>query len=702
MFTVTTNKYEKLFSPYHIGKVQLKNRFVKSAAQTYFFESGERRVGDIALAFYEAIAKGGVALIVVETPAMEWPLLDDGDRRYRVDNDKYIKNISELTAAVHKHDCKVFTQFYHRGPWGKEYQFIADRVASSPVVFSSPYDVHEETPPRALTVEEIEWWVDHFAGCAVRVQKAGFDGLEINAGADHLFHTFISRYWNRRDDKYGPQSMENRMRFVVDVIKEIKKRCGEDWPVQVLMNAYEFGVGDQGITKEEGIEIAKVYESIGVDSLQVRNHLVGHHQGSYLHNVLWYPELCIPKKDLPEEMYWGHYGDLINVPSADRVKKEVTRPTIMTTGGFDADYAEMVLRKGQADIIGFNRRIFADPDYPNKIKEGRSEDIQPCTRCCNCAKLYNQVRECRINAAFGTTKYTIDKAAKKKKVIVVGGGPAGMQAARVCAIRGHDVTLYEMEPYLGGNLPCAAAIKGIELEDLPEIVKWFKTQLKKLGIKVHLGKMPDSSKILSEKPDAVVVALGAVPKYPDIPGLESPNVIKTTTLYRLVKFVLRFFSPGFSNWFTKIWLPAGWNPFKRIGKRVLIIGGAIQGCELGEYMAKRRREVTIVETNDKLGDMLTPEFTNRLLIWFNKKGVKTYAGVKIVEINKQGLKIITKEGEEKTLSADHIIPMGFARNVGLYEELQGKVPELYAIGDCDKPAIIPDAIASGWKIANQI
>ncbi len=692
-----------LFSPYHIGKVQLKNRFVKTAAQTYFFDSGEKRVGDIAKAFYGAVAKGGVGLIITETPAMEWPLLEDGDRRFRVDNDKYIPQIKELTDLVHSYDCKIFTQFYHRGPWGKEYQFIAERIAASPVVFESPYDVHEATPPKSLTVEEIAWWVDHFASCAVRVQKAGYDGLEINAGADHLFHSFISRYWNRRDDQYGPQSMENRMRFVLEVIREIKKRCGEDWPVQVLMNAYEFGAGELGITAKEGIEIAKMYEAAGVDSLQVRNHLHGHHQGSYLHCLLWYPELCIPEEELCEEMDWSKHGDLINVPSAARVKRQVTKPTIMVPSGFTADYAEMVLQRGDADIIGFNRRLFVDPNYPTKIREGRPEDIQPCTHCCNCAKLYNEVRQCRINSAFGTTKYEVDKADKKKKVIVVGAGPAGMQTARVAAMRGHDVSIYEMGHYLGGNMRMAATIKGTTLEDVPQILKFFKTQLKKLGVKVQFGKEVTPEVIMQEKPDTVVVAVGAVPSYPDVPGLDSPNVIKSTVLYNMLQLALRFASPQFLHTFSKFRIPAGWNPLKTIGKRVVIIGGQIHGCQLGEFMAKRGRKVTIVEPNEEIvGRLLTPEYKNRLFQWFKKKGVIIYGGAKLVGINKEGLKIITKEGEEKMLPADSILPVGFESNTELYESLKGKVPELYIIGDCDDPAIIPEATGAGWRTGNKI
>ena len=185
------HKYKHLFSPFKIGKVELKNRLAKTAAQTYFFDSGEHRVGSLAKAFYGALAKGGAGLVIVETPAMEWPLAETGDRRFRIDDDKYIKDIKELTDEIHKYDCPAFVQFYHRGPWGGVYNTLAPRVAASAVTLKSEFDVHEDEPPHALTIAEIEEIVERYAGGAVRAAKAGFDGLEINAGADHLFHTFF-------------------------------------------------------------------------------------------------------------------------------------------------------------------------------------------------------------------------------------------------------------------------------------------------------------------------------------------------------------------------------------------------------------------------------------------------------------------------------------------------------------------------------
>ena len=436
------SRYEHLFSPVNIGKVQLRNRLVKTAAQTYFFESGENRVGTLAKAFYGAVARGGVGLVITETPAMEWPLLEEGDRRFRVDDDKYLKNLEELSAEVHKYGCPIFTQLYHRGPWGGIYALIAKRVAASPVTMYSPFDVHDEEPPHALTIDEIEELVDRFASGAARLRSAGWDGIEINAAADHLFHSFLSRFWNKRDDIYGPQSMENRTRFIVSVIKEIKKRCGQDFPVQILMNAFEIGAGDEGLTIEEGKEIARIYEANGVDSLHVRYHWSGMHQGSYLPDNLFYPEPHIPLSEFPKEMDWSHYGALCNVPLSAGIKEVVNIP-VMTVAGFDADSAERVLTEGKADYIGFNRRIFCDHEYPNKIRTGRALDVQPCTKCGHCSSTYNEPRHCRLNACFGTESYDMAPLGTKKKVLVVGGGAAGMQAARVAANRGHDVSLWE-------------------------------------------------------------------------------------------------------------------------------------------------------------------------------------------------------------------------------------------------------------------
>jgi 2,4-dienoyl-CoA reductase-like NADH-dependent reductase (Old Yellow Enzyme family)/thioredoxin reductase len=689
-------RYEHLFSPFNIGKVQLKNRIVKTAAQTYLFESGENRVGTLAKGFYGAVARGGAGLVITETPAMEWPLLEEGDRRHRIDNDKYIKNLSELSAEVHKYGCPIFTQLYHRGPWSGIYALIAEPCAASAVTYPSPFDVHDEKPPHVLTIDEIEELVDRFASGTARLQQAGWDGIEINAAADHLFHSFLSRFWNKRDDKYGPQSMENRTRFIVDVVKEIKKRCGQDFPVQVLMNAIEVGLpGDEALSLDEGKEIARIYQSIGVDSLHVRSHWAGMHQGSYNQENMFYPEPHIPLKEFPRELDWTHHGALAQVPLAAEIKKVVSIP-VMTVGLIDADSGEAILREGKADLIGINRRFFADNNWANKVREGRLEDIQPCTHCGTCNKNYNEPRYCRINACFGTDSYDMaPPATKKKKVVVVGAGPSGMQAARVAAARGHDVTLYEQGGYLGGAVALASMVKGFEIEELPKFLKFFRTQVKKTGVKVKLHRQFDDSVLTVEKPDVLVVAAGGVPTKPDVPGYELKNVVKTADLYALLKVMIRFFGPQLLRKLTKFWMP--------VGKKVVVVGGAIQGCQLSEFLIKRGRNVTIVEEGEELGEWLVPERKTRLFYWFDKKGIERLTGVKLVKFTKEGVTIETKEGKTRLLEANTIIPvLPFSPNKELAEKLTGKVAEVYTIGDCDSPAVIPDATKAGWRVGNTI
>ena len=688
-------QYELLFSPFQIGKVQLRNRIVKTAAQTYFFDSGEHRVGPLALAFYGAVARGGAGLIITETPAMEWPLLEEGDRRFRIDNDKYIKDLEKLSAEVHKYGCPIFTQLYHRAHWGGIYKLAAPLVAASSVTFQSPFDVHEPEPPHALTIEEIEEITERFVSGAERLANAGWDGIEINAAADHLFHTFISRWWNRRDDEYGPQSLENRMRFILNVVKGIKKRVGSDFPVQVLMNAMEWGVGPEGITLEEGKQIAQMYEAAGVDSLHVRYHWTGMHQGSYNPENLFYPEPHVPLSEFPKELDWSHYGELCQVPLAAEIKKVVKIP-VMTVGLIDHDSAERILREGKADLIGINRRFFADHNWANKVHEGHFEDIQPCTHCGTCNKNYNEPRYCRINACFGTDSYDFaPPAEKKKKVVVVGAGPAGMQAARVAAYRGHEVLLYERSRYLGGAMALAGMVKGFEIEDLCLLLNFFRTQIKKLGVKVHLNKEFDEAELEKVKPDVLIVASGGVPSYPKVNGIDRPNVVKTGDLYNTLRFFIWLFGPKMLRNLTKLWMP--------VGKKVVIIGGQIQGCQLAEFLIKRGRKVTIVETGDELGEWLVPERKIRLFYWFDRKGIERLTGVQLVEVTDKGLKIITKEGQERFLEADTIIPaLPFAPNHELYEKLKDKVSEAYIIGDSDSPAVIPDATKAGWKVGNAI
>ena len=688
-------EFHKLLEPYHIGKVKTRNRIIKTASGTNLWNAGDHHVSEKGKAFYEALAKGGVGLIMVESPIVEYPFDEPGDVRLRIDDDKYIQDISEIAEVIHKHGCPAFVQLYHRGPWLQPYALHRPHIAASPVrAPESEFDLHGEAAPKELTIAEIGELRNIFVSTAYRLKKAGFDGIELNAGSDHLFATFLSRYWNKRQDDYGCASMENRSRFLVQIIQEIKRSLGEDFPISVLINALEVGMGDEGMTYDESQALAQILEKAGVDALHVRSHWLGHHVGSYNQENLFYPEPHIPLNSFPKGLDWSHRGKEVNVPSAAVIKKMVSIP-IITVSGIEPKGGERILRDGKADFIGICRPLFADPELPNKLVSRRYDDIAPCTYCGTCQKMNNQPKQCRINAALGTEQYEIKKAEKVKRVVVVGGGPAGMEAARVSALRGHQVWLCEKEHRLGGALPIAAVVKGVEIEKLPALTHYLENQIIKSGVEIRTGKEFNLSLIDEVRPDVVILATGGIPSLPKIPGIERRNVTRSSDLNKRLNILLRFLSPGTLRWLTKFWMP--------VGKEVVIIGGQVAACQLAEYLVKRGRKVTIVDSNPTLGEGLIPERKNRLFSWFQKKSVKMMAGVKYEEITEEGLIVTTKEGSRLTLQADSIIPaIPLMPNTDLLNILKGKVPEIHLIGDCKEPRMIPEAITDGWKLANTI
>ncbi|HSW58264.1 MAG TPA: FAD-dependent oxidoreductase, partial [Dehalococcoidales bacterium] len=619
--------------------------------------------------------------------------------RYRIDDDKYIPGLAELVKVIHKHGCPTFMQMNHDGPWqrtlfGTEPFFAGQAVAASAVTVKSENDFHNEVP-HAMTIAEIEEKIEKFVSAAVRAEKAGFDGVDINAASSHLGHNFLSPFWNRRTDIYGGNP-ENRARFVTNIIKGIKKRLGNDFPVSVCINGLEVGqvvgVDDrQCMTPDYSRQIGRILQNAGADAIQLRNHWMGYHVGAYLPDVLFWPEPPIPLESFPAEYDYSRRGAGANVNFAANMKKVVSIPVI-TVGRLDPVMGESIVRDGRADFIGMTRRLQADPELPNKVREGRLKDIAPCTACENCLGS----RRCRINALMGTGLVSLEKAEKKKKVVVVGGGPAGMEAARVAAVRGHEVTLFEQSAKLGGLMTIAAVVKGSDLEDLPLITAYFERQLKQLGVKTVLGKTAGPADILALKPDSVILATGGAAVLPAIKGIENKKVISGSSLHTKLKFFSRFFGIRTLRWLTKFYMP--------VGKKVVIIGSGIQGCELAEFLTWRNRNVTIVDIAPVAGTGMIDVLQNHLFMWFKKKGVRLINGIKeFVEITDEGLTFIDKEGKKQVLTADSIIPaLPLKPNLELLKSLQGKVPEVAAVGDCQEPLLIADAVGTGSKAARTL
>lgn len=696
--------YAKLLEPGQIGKVKTRNRLYKSAAGMHtFFDTEYDSMNENTMGFYDALARGGVGIISVEAPTIDYPQGCRWSYRYRMDDDRFIPGMKILVDMIHSHGCPTFMQMEHDGPWQNPLfpnhpaTFEGPPIGASAVNIPTPGDFHRDII-RPLTVPEIKEIVRKYIDAAERAQKAGFDGVDLNMGSSHLVHNFLSAFWNRRTDEYGG-SQKNRARFMVEIITGIKERCGADYPVVCCLNGFEVGycIGvddDKCLTHDQATENMKWAVEAGADAIMVRSHWLGLHVPGFLPDYMFYPESNVPPDEMPREYYAKERGKGAMRLMAEEYKKILGVP-IIAIGCMTPELGEEMLEAGKTDFVGVNRPLMCDPEMPNKLMQGRSEDIRPCTRCGTCLDQSEEfLRHCRANAALGFGYQRLDKAATKKKVVVVGAGLAGMEAARVSALRGHDVTLLEKTTRLGGLVPLAGLIKGIELEDLPSLLKWFKRQLRETGVKVRLGKEATAESIVRLRPDAVVLATGGILNSPAIEG-DAGKVVTTPQLHKRVKPWLRIFGTRFLGWATHIWLP--------LDKRVVVIGAGLHGMEVAEFLVKRGRTVTIVEPTDRIGEGVLDFRLGLLLDWLDRKGVKIITEARNIRVTPAGLTYEDKNGAVHEIEADNVMPTApLLPNDRLFKELIGKVPELYLVGDGKQAGMMVHAIRSGYHTARAI
>jgi 2,4-dienoyl-CoA reductase (NADPH2) len=688
---------KKVLEPMQIRGVKFRNRIVKTPQDMNFADFEDGTITQNYIDFYGALARGGVGGIIVEQSIVDPEGYREGT--IAVFDDRFIPGMTKLAAAVHEYGCPVIMQINHLGPNaffppnGKhpDFEALVPSALSEDemrrLFLGFPWTV------KPLTVPEIKAIVVRYADAAERAKKAGFDGIELHGDHYYLINSFLSRVYNHREDEYGWGSLENRARFVVEVMQACRERTGDDFICGMKLKGAEYGDA-LGTTVAEAQEFAKMIEAAGADYFNVTADGYNDYWRVATAEQMLYPEPPSPLmrqfKNTAEPGTWV-------APLGAAIKAVVTVP-VGVVGRLDAELGEKILESAQADFLIMGRRLLADVDYPTKMSEGRKSDVRPCTACITCESRMVEYEglACQVNASIGRgCESDFPPAERPKKAAVVGGGPAGMEAARVMAMKGHEVTLYEKEAQLGGLMNLAALVKGTEIFNLIELVDYFRGQLDKLGVKLRLGEEFTPALADQTKPDVIVLAAGGLPDSLAIPGIAKDNVMSSAELREKARVALRLLGPRSLGKVTKTWLP--------VGKRVVIVGGGIQGCETAEFLVKRGRKVTIVQASDQVG-MEIPLLQRILLLpWLEKKGATILTEVTYKEVVDQGLVIVDKEGRTATLEADTVlITLPLKPNPAVYEVLKDKAPEVHVIGDCNEPGLIVDAIAGGFTVGRNV
>ena len=705
-------KHPHLASPASIGNLELKNRMIMAAMGSNF-ASEDGHTTDQLIAYYEERARGGIGLIILETSAITWPAGASMPNMIGFSKDEFIPSLQSLTQRIHQHGSKIAAQLNHSGKIAQE-DVIAGRPIPVPSIpKSEPSDMFglltqdeimnfikaggpDGKGPRyhELSVDEIQQEVQHFVDAAKRAKASKFDAIEIHAGHGYLISSFLSPAINKRTDEYGGTA-EKRARLLVEIISQIKQQI-EDFPVLVRLDANEYRI-ENGITPADFLITASMAQEAGADAIDVSAY------GNTSKGIAF--------TEAPLVHEPGGFLDFVKM-----AKKELTIP-IIAVGRIELDVAEKGLKNNEFDFLAMGRKVLADPGLPNKVISGQEHLIRPCIYCYVCVSqiFINKPMMCAVNSQLGNehrSENIIHSTADQKKILVIGAGPSGMESARLLAMRGHHVEVWEKDKDIGGTVRVAA----LAYEPNGHLINYLKNSLDALGVKIKLRTIATAKSVQAFKPDHVIVAVGANRDAPSIKGKNGRNVFdgeqlrgllfgsdinaakKLSLLQQLILKIgrasqllrnisaLRFLS--------KIWMP--------ISKNIVVIGGDLVGLELAEFLVERGRTVKVLEPSGSLGPNLSIVRRSRVVHMLKEHGVDLLTNVEIQEIYDEGV-LFNHEKIEKSLQADQvIIALGANANLDLVKELNSLNLPITSIGDCTSVGYIHGAIADARKAAIEL
>lgn len=645
-------EYEKLFRPFEIGNMKLKNRIVLSPMGTNSANS-DGTISEEEIDYFTERAKGGAGMIIMGCQFISEEMAQ-GSQEGLLENSYVIPKLTSLIENVHRYGSKIVAQV-SCGTGKNAFASMYDEppVSASPI----PSTFNPDISCRPLTKDDIETIMEQFANAADIVKKAGFDAIEIHGHAGYLIDQFMSSVWNNRDDEYGG-SAENRMRFPREIIQTIREVIGEDMPILFRIALDHRFEGGRDL--EESMELIKILEKEGVDALDID-------AGAYESIDYIFPP--------------AYLGDACMDYVCEPARKAVDIP-LLNSGNHTPETALNLIESGDADLAMFGRPLIADPYLPKKLKNNNREDIRPCIRCNeDCiGRIMERTTKlsCAVNpAACEEKRFQIETTNSAKNIAIIGAGPAGLEAARVATLKGHNVSIFEKESEIGGQLAAAATPKF--KSQLQALIDWYKVQIDKLDIDLKLESKISADDQKFDNYDEIIAATGAVPLNPDIPGIDNSNVINVIDAHKNKDLIK--------------------------GEKIVMCGGGLSGCDSAlELAAEDNKEVTIVEMLDSVAKDVMLINKTSLLSRLEEAGVEIITNSKVRKFSENGVKIEKEDGSTETINGDTIVTaFGMKADNKLGKKLKEKYPlKTNIIGDSEEVDKVGNAIRSGFYAATSI